>query len=148
MSDRRFRFGVVGSPTTGDDWIKTVRRAADLGYSTVLMPDGLQLPSPFPSLAMAAAVAAIRARLKGWVPSGKYSLGKWGMIVNVTALVYGIVAMINMAWPRTPDAPWYDNWIVALSAAVVVGIGLVYMAVHPLHDRSTAPYSDAIPTKK
>ncbi|MDZ4264795.1 MAG: amino acid permease [Mycobacterium sp.] len=93
-------------------------------------------------------LAAIRARLKGWVPSGKYSLGKWGMIVNVTALVYGIVAMINMAWPRTPDAPWYDNWIVALSAAVVVGIGLVYMAVHPLHDRSTAPYSDAIPTKK
>ncbi len=39
-----------------------------------------------------------------------------------------------------------DNYIVALSAAVVIGIGLVYMAVHPLHDRSTAPYADAIPT--
>ncbi|MFF0271521.1 LLM class flavin-dependent oxidoreductase [Kribbella sp. NPDC004536] len=60
MSNRRFRFGVVGSPRTGDEWTKTVRRAADLGYSTVLMPDGLQLPSPFPSLAMAAAVADIR----------------------------------------------------------------------------------------
>jgi len=23
----------------------------------------------------------------------------------------------------------------------------VYMAVHPLHDRSTAPYGDAIPNK-
>ncbi|MER7244559.1 LLM class flavin-dependent oxidoreductase [Kribbella sp. NPDC000426] len=56
----RFRFGVVGSPTTGEEWIKTVRQAADLGYSTVLMPDGLQLPSPFPSLAAAAAVADIR----------------------------------------------------------------------------------------
>ena len=31
-----------------------------LGYSTVLMPDGLQLPSPF--LAMAAAVADIPGR--------------------------------------------------------------------------------------
>ena len=41
----------------------------------------------------------------------------------------------------------YDNWIVALSGAVVVIIGLVYMAVHPLHDRSTAPYGDAIPEK-
>lgn len=91
-------------------------------------------------------LAALRARLKGWVPSGKYSLGKWGMAVNITALVYGVVAMINMAWPRTPDAAWYDNWIVALSAAVVIIIGLVYMAVHPLHDRSTAPYSDAIPS--
>ncbi|MEV5964660.1 LLM class flavin-dependent oxidoreductase [Kribbella sp. NPDC051952] len=60
MSDKRFRFGVVGSPASGEAWIKTVRQAADLGYSTVLMPDGLQLPSPFPSLAMAAAVADIR----------------------------------------------------------------------------------------
>ncbi len=90
-------------------------------------------------------LAALRARLKGWVPSGKYSLGKWGLAVNVAALVYGVTAMINMAWPRTPDAAWYDNWIVALSAAVVVGIGLIYMVVHPLHDRSTGPYADAIP---
>jgi amino acid transporter len=90
-------------------------------------------------------LAALRARLKGWVPSGKYSLGAWGLPVNIIALAYGIIAMVNMAWPRTPDAPWYDNWIVALSAVVVIGIGLVYMAVHPLHDRSTAPYADAIP---
>ncbi len=90
-------------------------------------------------------LAALRARLRGWVPSGKYTLGRWGVGVNIAALTYGVIAMINMAWPRTPDAPWYDNWIVALSAAVVVGIGLVYMAVHPLHDRSTAPYDDAIP---
>jgi amino acid transporter len=90
-------------------------------------------------------LAALRARLKGWVPSGKYTLGAWGLPVNVAALVYGIVAMVNMAWPRTPDVPWYDNWIVALSGAIVVVIGLVYMAVHPLHDRSTAPYDDAIP---
>lgn len=91
-------------------------------------------------------LAALRARLKGWVPSGKYQLGKWGLAVNVAALVYGVTAMINMAWPRTPGAPWYDNWIVALSAAIIVGIGLVYMVIHPLHDRSTAPHSDAIPT--
>ncbi|WP_324789312.1 APC family permease [Streptomyces sp. H51] len=90
-------------------------------------------------------LAALRARLKGWVPNGKYTLGRWGLPVNVAALVYGIAAMVNMAWPRTPDAPWYDNWIVALSGVVVIGVGLVYMAVHPLHDRSTAPYDDAIP---
>lgn len=93
-------------------------------------------------------LAALRARLKGWIPSGKYTLGRWGLAVNVAALVYGVTAMVNMAWPRTPDAPWFDNWIVALSAAVVVGIGLVYMVVHPLHDRSTGPYSDAIPAAK
>ncbi|MBX9919249.1 MAG: amino acid permease [Mycolicibacterium frederiksbergense] len=91
-------------------------------------------------------LAALRARLKGWVPSGKYSLGRWGLPVNIAALVYGVIAMVNMAWPRTPDAAWYDNWIVALSAVVVIGIGLVYMVVHPVAGRSTAPYSDAIPS--
>jgi alkanesulfonate monooxygenase SsuD/methylene tetrahydromethanopterin reductase-like flavin-dependent oxidoreductase (luciferase family) len=60
MNARQFRFGVAGSPTTGEEWVKTVRQAADLGFQTVLMPDGLQLPAPFSSLAMAAAVADIR----------------------------------------------------------------------------------------
>src|SRR5215207_6965465 len=61
MTDRAFRFGVVASPDRGAAaWQTTVRRAADLGYSTVLMPDGLQLLSPFPSLAVAAATADIR----------------------------------------------------------------------------------------
>ncbi|MFD0902951.1 APC family permease [Actinomadura sediminis] len=90
-------------------------------------------------------LAALRARLKGWVPSGKYTLGRWGLPVNIAALVYGVIAIVNMAWPRTPDSPWYDNWIVALSGLVVIGTGLVYMAAHPLHGRSTAPYDDAIP---
>ena len=92
--------------------------------------------------------AALRARLKGWKPSGAYRLGKWGLPVNIAALVYGITAMVTLAWPRTPEAPWYDNYIVLLSGALVVGAGLVYMAVHPTHGRSEAPYDDAIPKKK
>lgn len=92
-------------------------------------------------------LAALRARLKGWVPSGKYRLGKWGLPVNIAALAYGVIAIVNMAWPRTPDAAWYDNWIVALSAIVVIGTGLIYMAVHRTAGRSTAPYDDAIPNR-
>ena len=64
-------------------------------------------------------LAALRARSKGWTPSGKYRLGAWAWPVNLVALGYGIIAMINMAWPRTPDVPWYDNYIVALSAVGV-----------------------------
>lgn len=89
--------------------------------------------------------AALRARLKGWQPSGAYRLGKWGLPVNIAALVYGITGIVTMAWPRTPEAPWYDNYIVLLSGAVVVGLGLLYMAVHPAYGRSDAPYDDAIP---
>ncbi|WP_261949448.1 MULTISPECIES: amino acid permease [unclassified Rhodococcus (in: high G+C Gram-positive bacteria)] len=92
-------------------------------------------------------LAALRARLKGWVPAGAYSLGKWGLPVNIAALAYGIVAMINMAWPRNPGTPWYDNYIVLLSGVTVLVLGLLYMTVHPVHGKSDAPYADAIPKK-
>src|SRR5258708_17792625 len=56
----RFRFGVVAAPqtTVGNitgNWQRQARRAEELGYSSVLMPDGMQLPSPMPTLAFAAA---------------------------------------------------------------------------------------------
>ncbi|GAB6255765.1 APC family permease [Peribacillus sp. N1] len=91
--------------------------------------------------------AALRARLKGWKPSGKYQLGKWELPVNIGALVYGIIAMINMCWPRTPDAPWYDNYIVLVSGVIVVGIGLLYMMIHRSYGHSNVPYNVAIPKK-
>ncbi|MCA0331063.1 MAG: amino acid permease [Actinobacteria bacterium] len=89
-------------------------------------------------------LAALRARLKGWKPSGKFQLGRWGMPITIAALVYQVIAMLNMAWPRTPDASFVDNYIVALSAAVVIGFGLLYMAIAKPYDRGDAPHGDAI----
>jgi amino acid transporter len=88
--------------------------------------------------------AALRTRLRGWRPAGKWSLGRWGMLVNVAALTYGVLALINIVWPRTPDVPWYDNYIVLLGIAVVVGTGLVYMLLGRPEQRSDAPEADAI----
>jgi amino acid transporter len=90
-------------------------------------------------------LAALRARLKGWKPSGKYQLGKWGLPVNIGALVYGIIAIINMCWPRTPDAPWFDNYIVLVSGVVVIVVGILYMMIHRSYGHSKMPYNDAIP---
>lgn len=90
-------------------------------------------------------LAALRARLRGWQPSGEFTLGRWGMLVNISALIYGVAAIINISWPRTPDAPWYDNYIVILSTAVVIGVGLIYMLMHRPHHRSSAAHGDAIP---
>ena len=59
---RAFRFGVV-APFLPDlpTWRDQVRRIADDGYSTVLMPDFPQLqPAPAPALAVAATVADVR----------------------------------------------------------------------------------------
>jgi probable F420-dependent oxidoreductase len=55
MTTRPFRFGVTATPEAGPQrWVATARRAEELGYSTLLMPDGMQLLSPFSSLAMVA----------------------------------------------------------------------------------------------
>ncbi|MFD1660435.1 hypothetical protein ACFSL4_20045 [Streptomyces caeni] len=120
---------VIGSKASTDALTKVISFAAvgvHIGFQMVVL-------------------AALRARLKGWQPSGKYRLGRWGLPVNVAALVYGVIAIVNMCWPRTPGTPWYDNWIVPPSAVVVVGTGLVCMAVHRSYGRSDAPYDDAIP---
>src|SRR3982751_2210252 len=59
---RQFRFGGV-APLAADlpTWRDRVRRIADAGYSTLLMPDVPQWqPAPGPTLALAAALANIR----------------------------------------------------------------------------------------
>ncbi len=59
---RPFRFGVVAPIQTGlPAWRDSVRRIADSGYSTLLMPDVPQWqPAPGPTLAVAAALADLR----------------------------------------------------------------------------------------
>lgn len=72
-------------------------------------------------------MGALYARVRGWKPAGRFTLGTLGGPVNVLALVYGVGATLNMLWPRTPDAPWYLNWAMPLTAAIVIGAGAIYM---------------------
>jgi len=57
MSDRKFRFGVVAAgASSGQEWLDRARRLEDMGFATVVVPDGLQHTlAPFPALAAAAA---------------------------------------------------------------------------------------------
>ena len=66
------------------------------------------------------------ARGRGWPKDKAYfNLGRWGWPVNILALVYGVFMVINLSWPRTPTAKWYDNYIVAVSLVVVVVVGVI-----------------------
>jgi len=59
MTEREFRFGVVaGRSRTGREWAATARRAEELGYDTLLVPDTLHTLEPFAALAAAAAVTS------------------------------------------------------------------------------------------
>ncbi len=62
-----FRFGVVAAAAEGGAaWRATAQRAEALGYSTLLSPDNLHLPSPTAALATAAAVTT-RLRVGSFV---------------------------------------------------------------------------------
>jgi amino acid transporter len=89
-------------------------------------------------------LAALRARFHGWIPTGPFSMGRWGTAVNVLALLYGIAAIINMSWPVSTSAAWHEKYLVPLSEISVIGAGLIYMAVTRRYDCGSAPAGDAL----
>jgi probable F420-dependent oxidoreductase len=59
MTQRAFRFGIVAAKApTGAEWAATARRAEELGYDTLLVPDTVHTFAPFAALAAAAAVTS------------------------------------------------------------------------------------------
>jgi urea carboxylase system permease len=85
-------------------------------------------------------------RIRGTWPKpdhGPYfSLGRWGLLVNVLAVAYGSVVALNIAWPRsavydslagTKDAAghiipghWYWQYIAILFIGITVLVGSIY----------------------
>jgi urea carboxylase system permease len=77
-------------------------------------------------------VPMLIARLRGrWTP-GRFSLGRFGLPVNILAVLWGIGMAANLAWPRqevynaTPPYHWYLLWSAVLFTAVVVVGGFAY----------------------
>lgn len=60
--------------------------------------------------------------------SGRFSLGRWGILVNVLAVLWGVLMVINIGWPRAdePDVAWYARGGVILFTAVLLGSGGLY----------------------
>jgi amino acid transporter len=88
-------------------------------------------------------LAALFARATGWKPSGPFTLGRWGWPVNIIALLYGVSAIIDMIWPRSPQDPWYSNYGMIVTAAAVIALGAIYMLAAKPYERGDAPAGDA-----
>ncbi|EJM34083.1 amino acid transporter [Pseudomonas sp. GM33] len=88
---------------------------------------------------------ALLARLSGrWKPEpGVFSLGRWGLLVNVVAFVWLVFEAINVAWPREslapPGAPWFQVWAVILVFSVLAVLGLLYMVWAKPYLRTATP---------
>jgi amino acid transporter len=75
-------------------------------------------------------VAALVARRRGWVPAGTFTLGRWGMTINVLALIYGVTAIVILVI-KTPAATdeFFDKWLVPISAGIVALLGLLWLLI-------------------
>ncbi len=131
---------VLGSKISEDAVVKII------GFAVVGIYMGFQM----------VVLAALRARIKGWAPSGKFRLGRWAWVVNIGALAWGLTGIVLMAWPwglgdtvtnadgTTSPVPWYDVWLVALSMVIVVVVGLAYMLIAKPYLHSDQGAGDAI----
>jgi urea carboxylase system permease len=61
-----------------------------------------------------------------------FSLGRWGLPVNIAAVIYGTLVAINIAWPRNAvynyvgHPHWYFQWAPVLFIGAIVIIGTLY----------------------
>lgn len=60
------------------------------------------------------------------MPGGLFSLGRWGLPVNILAVLYGALMVVNLAWPR-PEVydPSGENGLLLFSAPLMVGAVLL-----------------------
>lgn len=88
-------------------------------------------------------LGALMARARGWKPAGAFRLGAWAVPVNLVAFFFGVSAIIDMVWPRSPQDPWYSNYGMLVGTGVVVLSGLFYMTIAKPYDRGQTPAGDA-----
>ncbi|MBV9333114.1 MAG: amino acid permease [Candidatus Eremiobacteraeota bacterium] len=89
-------------------------------------------------------LGATIARLRGWKPSGAFTLGRWGMLVTTGAALYLLLMLINIVWPSSLSsgrAIFNYGWITLLIMALIAGIGALYEAVA----RPTRAINNAVP---
>jgi len=90
-------------------------------------------------------IAAWVARARGWVPEGRFTLGRWGTTVTVIATLYLGLMLINVVLPSglsSPRAYFNLDWITLLVMFVIAVVGAIYFFVarpdrgvrHHLHD--------------
>jgi amino acid transporter len=81
-------------------------------------------------------VPMLMRRLAGTWPRADhgpyFSLGRWGLPVNIAAIAYGTLVVINIAWPRNSiynvvgKPHWYWQWGSELFIGAIIIIGTIY----------------------
>jgi hypothetical protein len=76
------------------------------------------------------------ARVRGTWPTpdhGPYfSLGRWGLPVNLLAVIFQVGVLVNLAWPRPAvygGDRWYYQWGAFVFVGLLGGVGALYYLI-------------------
>ncbi len=101
-------------------------------------------------------VPLLLGRLRGAYSStedtGRFSLGRWGLPINIVAVVGGLFLMVNIGWPRVEvynPPPGHPHWYLQYLSLLLVGVALLLGAIaYPLMKRQQAPASGVLETPR
>ncbi|HEY1890529.1 MAG TPA: amino acid permease [Steroidobacteraceae bacterium] len=87
----------------------------------------------------------LQKRLQGRWPlpdlaaGGYFTLGRWGLMINIFAVLWGVGMALNLAWPRVAvyGTPWYNTWGACIYIAIILGAGLCWYTVKGRHHVGT-----------
>ena len=74
-------------------------------------------------------VGALIARARGWVPAGRFRLGRWAWPVTFLAGAYLLVMLLNVVLPTglsSPRAYFNEDWITLVVMFVVAVVGVIF----------------------
>jgi len=75
-------------------------------------------------------IVIMAARARGWPKrSAPFKLGRWGLLVNAVALIYGGAMIINFAWPRAASNPKPNQTAGLLKLGFLDGIPILWSVV-------------------
>jgi urea carboxylase system permease len=59
--------------------------------------------------------------------AARFNLGKWGLPVNILALIWSTFMVINVSWPRTATygLEWYNQYSAWIYTAGLIGVGVI-----------------------
>ncbi len=81
-----------------------------------------------------------------WRPATEFSLGRWGGWVNGLAVIWSVLMIVNIGWPREaePGSPWYAQYGTILLTAILVAVGGLYYFFVQRHKTGVLPEHRAV----
>ena len=82
----------------------------------------------------------IRSRRNEMDTDARFSLGKWGLPINILALIWSAFMVVNVSWPRTTTYgfEWYNQYSAWIYTAGLICLGVTIYYFKPVDKESTS----------